>query len=161
MDNGTASRMRGPVAVSSPLNVSTIVARFAQLKQLTDRAKRLGELNQALLACIPSELVAHVQLATVRDDCVVIQAEGSTWAGQLRFKTPQILEKLKTHPEFREIRSIRVRNAPRLNPPPARPRAIMTDAGTLALRQQAHATTDERLRAALLRLARHGKGASE
>ena len=143
--------------MSTPLAVSTIVARFTQLKQLTDRANRLGELNRTLLACIPTELAAHVRLATVRDGCLVVQADGSTWAGQLRFKAPQILEKLQSLAEFRDIRSVRVRNAATISPPAVQPRAVMSGAGANALRRQAEETSDARLRAALERLARHGE----
>lgn len=144
--------------MSTPLSVFDIVSRFSQLKQLTDKAKRLRELNTSLMACIPPSLVQHVQLATVRDGCLVLQAEGSTWAAQLRFKTPEILEKLKSHPEFHEVRSVRVRNVTSPRPKTVTPpRRHMTQAAAAALRQEAECTTDSKLRAALERLARHAR----
>ena len=143
--------------MSTPLSVFDIVARFSQLKQLTDKANRLREMNQSLLACVPAMLVEHVRLATVRDGCLVLQAEGSAWAAQLRFKTPEILEKIQSNPDFREVRSVRVRNVtdpkPRYLPPP---HMHMSNAAAEALRAQASYTSDAALRAALERLARHG-----
>ena len=144
--------------MSAPLPILTIVTRFTQLKQLTDRATRLGELNCTLLACLPAALAPHVQLATVRDGCLVLHAEGSTWAAQLRFKAPQILEKLRALPDFSSVQSVRVRNVAKGNQSrvPVR-RALMSQVGADALRLQATCTDDDRLRAALERLAQHGR----
>ena len=144
--------------MSTPQSVSDIVARFSQLKQLTDRARRLGELNDRLLGCVPEGLARHVRLATVRDGCLVLQAEGSTWAAQLRFKTPEILERLKACPEFGEVKSVRVRNVvePR-EKTRATPRRQMSRAAGTALEAEAAHTEDPRLRAALARLARHAR----
>lgn len=145
--------------MSTPLSVFDIVARFSQLKQLTDKANRLREMNHSLLACVPAALVEHVRLATVRDGCLVLQAEGSTWAAQLRFKTPEILEKIQSNPDFREVRSVRVRNV--TDPKPRerlRAHMQMSNAAADALREEASHTSDAALRAALERLARHGVG---
>ncbi len=142
--------------MSTPRSVFDIVSRFSQLKQLTDRAHRLRDLNQSLLSCVPLSLVEHVQLATIRDGCLTLQAEGSAWAAQLRFKTPEILEKLQKHPEFGEIRSVRVRNVvaprPKLVPPQRR---HMSQVAAEVLRNEARCTGDAKIRAALERLARH------
>ena len=144
--------------MSTPLSVFDIVARFSQLKQLTDKAHRLRELNESLMSCVPPSLVQHVRLATVRDGCLVLQAEGSTWAAQLRFKTPEILEKLQAHPEFREVRSVRVRNVVEPRPKTVAPqRRHMSREAAATLRHEAQCTTDGKLRAALERLARHGR----
>lgn len=144
--------------MSTPLSVFAIVSRFSQLKQLTDKANRLRELNASLMSCVPASLAQYVRLATVRDGCLVLQAEGSTWAAQLRFKTPEILEKLQAHPEFREVRSVRVRNVTEPRPKSVTPaRRHMTHAAAAALRQEAQCTSDGKLRAALERLARHAR----
>ena len=143
--------------MSAPLSVFDIVSRFSQLKQLTERANRLRDLNQSLMSCVPPSLVQHVRLATVRDGCLVLQAEGSAWAAQLRFKTPEILEKLQAHPEFRDVRSVRVRNVVDPRPKLVKPeRRHMSHAAAAALHKQAQCTTDAKIRAALERLARHG-----
>ena len=143
--------------MSTPLSVFDIVARFSQLKQLTERANRLRDLNQSLMSCVPPSLAPHVRLATVRDGCLVLQAEGSTWAAQLRFKTPEILEKLQAHPEFRDVRSVRVRNVADPRPKTVTPvRRHMSRAAAATLHREAQCTTDTKIRAALERLARHG-----
>ena len=156
MSSGYASHKVRPVVVSTPRSVFDIVSRFSQLKQLTDRAHRLRDLNQSLLSCVPPPLVEHVQLATIRDGCLILQAEGSAWAAQLRFKTPEILEKLQAHPEFGEVRSVRVRNVvasrPKLMPPQRR---HMSQVAAEVLRNEARCTGDAKIRAALERLARH------
>lgn len=116
-------------------------------------------MNDRLLACVPEGLRRHVRLATVRDGCLVLQAEGSTWAGQLRFKTPEILAHLRALPEFGEVKSVRVRNVvePRDKPLTATPRHMSQAAGE-TLDAAAACTEDPRLSAALARLARHARG---
>lgn len=143
--------------MSTPRSVFDIVSRFSQLKQLTDRANRLKDLNESLLSCVPAPLVEHVRLATIRDGCLVLHAEGSAWAAQLRFKTPEILEKLQAHPEFGTVRSVRVRNVvePRPKLVPAQ-RRHMSQATAEVLRNEARCSGDAQIRAALERLARHG-----
>lgn len=115
-------------------------------------------MNDRLLGCVPEGLRRHVRLATVRDGCLVLQAEGSTWAGQLRFKTPEILAHLRGLPEFAEVKSVRVRNVvePREKLPVAASRHMSPSAGE-ALDAAAACTEDPRLRAALARLARHAR----
>lgn len=157
MGNGYGSHEIRPAAVSAPRSVSDIVSRFSQLKQLIDRAHQLRDLNRSLLSCVPQTLVEHVQLATIRDGCLLLHAEGSAWAAQLRFKTPEILEKLQTHAEFGEVRSVRVRNVvqprPKLVPTQRR---RMSQATAEVLRNEARCSGDATIRAALERLARHG-----
>ena len=156
MGSGYASHEIRPAAVSTPRSVFDIVSRFSQLKQLTDRANRLRDLNQSLLSCVPVPLVEHVRLATIRDGCLVLQAQGSAWAAQLRFKTPEILEKLQAHPEFGEVRSVRVRNVVEPNPKVVpRERRHMSQITAEVLRNEARCTVDVKIRAALERLARH------
>ena len=76
----------------------------------------------------------------------------------MRFKTPEILSRLRSLPEFAEVKSVRVRNVvdPREKLPAAAPRHMSQSAGE-ALDAAAACTEDPRLRAALARLARHAR----
>jgi hypothetical protein len=147
--------------VSTPLSVSAIVSRFAGLKQLTERAQRLRELDRVLVSHLPLSLAAHVRLATVRDGCVVVHADGSTWAAELRFKTPDILANLRQHPDFQDIVSLRVRNI--AHHTAATETAVcahrtLSSRAADALAAQARTTLDHRLAAALEKLSRRRGG---
>ena len=88
-----------------PPTVSLIVARFDRLKQLRDQADRLRELNDRLQTHVSAPLSSHIRLATIRDGCMVIHADSSSWAAQLRYKTPELLATLADDPEFEPIRT--------------------------------------------------------
>jgi hypothetical protein len=146
--------------MDSPLGFGRIVTRFAHLRQLTDQANRLRQLDVELRAAIPSPLDAHAHLATMHDGCVVLQADSPAWATQLRYKTPEILANLQRNPAFASIRSIRIRNALTAvepSPPPPLPRALGPAAAD-ALRAQAESSADPALREVLLRLAGRATG---
>ena len=143
-----------------PLGFGRIVTRFAHLRQLTDQANRLSELDRAMRNVLPANLATHVRLATINDGCLVLQAESPAWATQLRYKTPEILANLRRNPDFSAIRSIRIRNALGAAEPPPRVSAArrLGHAAAGALRAQAASTDDAALREVLLRLAGRGAG---
>ena len=115
---------------------------------------RLRELDQLLRKHIPSALAEHVELAAVRDGCLVLQADGSAWSAQLRFKAPEILALLHADAEFAGIRSIRVRNVKKASARAEDPtRLSLGRSSAQALESQAACTSDAALRDVLLRLA--------
>lgn len=144
--------------MSSPLGFFRIVTRFGHLRQLTEKARRLAELDDSLRAALPPAVAPHVRLATVSDGCLVLQASSPVWAAQLRFKTPEILANLRRNPAFADVRSIRVRNDLSAAAPAGNPtvQMHMSRESAAALRAQANCTSDPALRAALERLARRG-----
>lgn len=122
---------------------------------MTSQAARLAELSERVTACLPPRLAAHVRLANIRDGCLVLQADSSAWATQVRYKAPEILAALGGEPEFAGVRSIRVRNAPRdYEPPAATRRATLSASSAASIDAQADTITDPALRAALHRLTR-------
>jgi len=135
------------------------VATFGHLRQLTDKANRLRGQAGRVAAALPEALRAHVQLATITDGCLVLKAASAAWATQARFKTPEILARLREQPEFAGLRSIRIRTD--LDPPaaeaPSPGLAAPGSAARDALLAQAADTSDPRLRAALERLARRAR----
>ena len=58
-----------------PPAIATIVTRFSRLKQLKDQADHIAALDRRLKTCLSGPLAAHVRLATVRDGCLVMQAD--------------------------------------------------------------------------------------
>lgn len=142
--------------MKTPAPFGRIVARFGHLKQLTAQAARLDKLDRLLKAGLPPSLQDHTRLAAIRDGCLVLHVDSAAWATQLRYRTPEILAQLPAEPEFDEVRSIRIRTRPAehrdaTHTAPARP---LSQASVDAVLAQADCTDDERLREALLRLAR-------
>ena len=136
-----------------PPKVSHIVTRFGRLKQLKDETDRLREFDARLKFHVHEPLSGHMKLATIRDGCLVIQADSPTWAARLRFKTPEILASLADDGEFPPIRSIRIRSMTEEEPPPpAAKRPSISPDSARALAAQAAFIEDDEVRGALLRL---------
>ena len=137
-----------------PRTVSHIVTRFEQLKQLKDQTDRLRALDDQLKCHVQEPISQHMTLATIRDGCLVIQADSPTWAARLRFKTPEILASLADDGLFPPIRSIRIRSMTEEQPssPPSRRPRISPDSAA-ELEAQASSIQDDGIRNALLRLA--------
>ena len=143
--------------MNSPARLGRIVTRLTQLKQLTAQAERLEALDRLFGRDLSAALRAHVRLAAVRDGCLVVHADSAAWATQLRYRTPEIIASLPAEPEFAGVRSLRVPNrAPAAAPPPMPARARMSLDAAAAIEAQAEHVADERLRAALRRLAQRG-----
>ena len=141
-----------------PRRISLIVTKFDRLKQLCDQAVRLGELDNRLKMHVPAPLSKHIRLATIRDGLMVVHADSSAWAAQLRFKTPELLEQLADDPVFEPIRSIRIRSVSETAPQaPIRRRPSISSESAAALEAQASSIEDSAVRDALMRLARRAK----
>lgn len=141
-----------------PPAIATIVTRFSRLKQLKDQADHIAALDRRLKTCLSGPLAAHVRLATVRDGCLVMQADSPAWASELRFRTPEILAAVGEQSGFEAIRSLRIRT--RTDPEPAErvpEKARLSEDAAATLRAHASSIEDPDVRAALLKIARHGK----
>ncbi|MCZ6771320.1 MAG: DUF721 domain-containing protein [Proteobacteria bacterium] len=141
-----------------PPSISLIVTKYDHLKQLRDQAVRLDELDDRLKMHVPTPLSKHIRLATIRDGLMVVHADSSAWAAQLRFKTPEILEQLTHDPLFEPIRSIRIRSVSETAPQaPIRSRPSISSKTAAALKAQASSIADSAVRDALMRLAMRAK----
>lgn len=49
----------------------------------------------------------YCQIANIQSSCLILEANNSAWATQLRYQTPELLALLKTHKDFSEIQSLR------------------------------------------------------
>lgn len=137
-----------------PPRVSHIVTRFGLLKQLKDQTDRLTALDDRLKGHVEAPLSKHMTLATIRDNCLVIQADSPTWAARLRYKTPEILASLADDGIFPAVHSIRIRSMTADQPPsPPSARPYMSPDSAAELKAQASSIEDEGLRTAILRLA--------
>lgn len=143
-----------------PERIGHIVTRFSTLRQLSAQAEQLERLNQKVMSCLPPGLAGHVRVANLRDDCLVIQAESSAWASQIRYRAPEILQALNQLPAFASVQSIRVRNRATPLQPAAAPiqRRRMSTHAASGIAAQADATDDPSLRDALRKLSRRGEG---
>ena len=101
-------KRRDPVSVNQLLDNS-------RLSQLLNQAKFISQANEYLHAILPEQLIAHCQIANIRDQTLVIYTPNSAIATQLHLQQHRILEAMQSHPEFSCIlrTHIQVKAAPR------------------------------------------------
>lgn len=82
-----------------------------EVKQLTENARNLDELNHILEQFMPEKLVQFCHLKSYVNGALTLEAISGAAATQLRFLQPQLASKLKTHPKFSALQSINVKVA--------------------------------------------------
>jgi hypothetical protein len=102
-------------------------------------------------------LAAHARPLRYDGGRLVLAVTAPVWASRIRHEHGALLARLRQHAFFRDLAAIQVRLAsaggPRRPPPPAPPRRPSNEARAL-VEEIAGAVKDEKLRAALRRLAR-------
>jgi hypothetical protein len=114
-------------------------------------------LDERVKKLLAPPLDQHARVASLRDQVLVIQADSPAWAARIRYLVPELLGQLDASTgQFPRIQSIRVRVAvepcAQAREPAHRPPVSVQAA--VELRRQAETVSDDRLRDALLRLAR-------
>lgn len=127
-----------------------------RLSGVIAHSDRLIRLNRLLRAYLPPHLREHARIVVITPEVWIIQTESSAWATRLRYLLPALQQQLSAElkqpvPEFK------LRIEPPREPPPAEPprRLTLTEQNARVLEGAAQNLSDERLGAALRRLARH------
>ena len=142
---------------STPHSLTEILtAPAAGLRPVLSRAHWLAQLERQLPTLLPQPLADHCRAALDPDGALVLFADSPAWTTALRLQLPALKRALPANAAL----SLRIRTLPQNPtppPPPARP-AHMSPAAAEALTELAAHTEDEKLGAALRRLAsRAGK----
>lgn len=58
------------------------------------KAQRLIQLNQKWRQQMDADLVAHVRIANIKDDCLVLEVNNSAWASRLHYQSSELLQHL-------------------------------------------------------------------
>jgi len=127
---------------------------------IAQRVAALHLVDDALRACLPAECCAHCHAAGLTDGVLHLVADSPAWRARLHFYSRRIISHFSRlgKPRVESIR-IRVGYAARAGAPAREmgpPRSIPPDTAR-ALRSLADEVTDEDLRAALERVARHAR----
>ncbi len=151
-----APEHRGPVGIGAI--VKTAVKTAAVFPEL----KGLKRLDAVIRAALPDDLRPHYRIGQCAGGSLTLFADSPVWAARLRYFAPTLLERLAGRPGAPALQTIRVRvlasdpmaslsMSPRIERAPPISRTVAE-----YLSQAAGSFRDERLRAALFRLAKHG-----
>jgi hypothetical protein len=128
------------------------------LPRLLEQRRLLAELHRVLCGALPPPLDSHCQVLNLRHQCLVLAVDSPLWASRLRYLTRTLLQHL-SQVESVTVRTIQIKIRPEPGPKkkkPIRNSRLSADNARL-LQQTANTLGDERLRAALLRVASHGE----
>lgn len=142
---------RKPVSVGK-LFTGGALSRFLERRQL------LAELERLLSRNLPPPLDIHCKVLNLRGDCLILAVDNPLWASRLRFQTRTLLQQLAPV-ESVTVRTIQIKVLPQAVPRQKKTRRNkpLSAANAQLVRQTASSLKDERLRAALLRVASRGE----
>jgi hypothetical protein len=137
-----------------PLAIRDLLSRRSvRLLQLHQHASELARLRQALQQVLPTPLRDHFMVAAFDQHTLVLITDGTAWAARLRYQIPGLRAVAREHCGLPGLKSIRIRVAvPDSRPRSVRRRLRLSPRAAESLRRSAESTTDDALRASLLRL---------
>ncbi|MCQ0165904.1 DUF721 domain-containing protein [Pseudomonas sp. S12(2018)] len=143
-----------------PARAPAVLLREARpLKALFSQAQRLAQLQRLVESQLQPAAREHCHVASWREGTLLLIVTDGHWATRLRYQQKRLLRQLQMMEAFSSLTRINFRVQPMAGVAPAagHPMDISTRSA-----QNIHATaegiTDPKLKAALERLARHGKG---
>lgn len=129
----------------------------SSLAIIAQKIKQLSLLNQ-LWQMETEELALHTRIANFRNDILIIETESSAWATRLRYAIPELLKKLKVHPELKTLRNIQWYiqpiNSAAIKTTAKKPISLSSQDAQL-LQDTADCTENEKLKTALQNLAKN------
>ena len=82
------------------------------LDELISKANRLKHFNSLLAMHLEMEIAKHCQVAKFEDNCLFVLTDNGSWATQLRFHIPDLMVKLRKHPELAGLGGIICKTRP-------------------------------------------------
>ncbi|MFN7519557.1 MAG: DciA family protein [Lysobacteraceae bacterium] len=153
------STTSAPAGAPAPPRPATRVVAEGELGALVDRARWLDAADQRFRRHLPPALAAHVRLANIDGDRVVLVVPTPAWRARLRLDTASLLD--AAHAAGLEARVVTVKVVPPSVPLPERPGAPLSAGARATLETAAQSVADPELRAQLLRLAASGRRSPE
>ena len=145
---------------SSARHVSTHMRQPGVLMHLVEQTDKLVRLHRIMRAYLPPHLQDHARLAAADENAWVIKTESSAWATRLRYALPSLRQQLAAHLK-RELPPFKLKVEPITDSVPKEPRRLtLTEHSASVIEGAADSVNDERLGAALMRLAAHARKAS-
>lgn len=148
---------------SSLASVSDCLRRpKGRLAQLVAQTDRLATINRAFRAYLPPHLHDHAKIVSLSAQHWVIQTHSSAWATRLRYVLPQLQQQLSEHFGYTiPVLKLRVQPAPQEPAPVPQRRMQMTEKSAALLAGTAQGIADQRLGAALRRLAENASSRAQ
>jgi hypothetical protein len=94
------------------MNITTslkqiVTDKASPLEKLIKQSNQLGLLTQLMQNKLANELSQHCQVAKYSKKILVLAVDNASWATQIRYHAPDLIESLKTLPEFNKLTAIK------------------------------------------------------
>ena len=140
---------------NKPERISAVCTKNSRLKQLSQRAQELNQLNYILQQVMPPQFSAHCHLANIHDQTVIIHTDNASYASLLRFQANTLCQALSEHlPHSVSKLNVKVKLPITLKQTDNLPSISLPDDAADALTQTADAMEDGALKTALKNLAK-------
>ena len=141
----------------TPRSIKYLLGKH-KIARILDKTVVLRQLNHVLSMCLEPNIQAHCQAANWRDGELILQVTNSALATTMRYQIPELSKSLRTHPEFKQLKKIRIRVSkptPKANEKPTypKPTPINTKNREL-LKETAKHLSDPELKKAINNLAK-------
>ena len=146
-----------------PARASAALIREAKpLKALFGEAQRLARLQQLVESQLQPAAREHCHVAAWREQCLLLIVTDGHWATRLRYQQKRLQRQLQAFEEFATLTKIlfKVQPPTTQRTPQSAVRQLSSSAAE-SLHETAEGIRDPRLKAALERLAGHGKAHPE
>ena len=87
------------------------------LGPLFAKVNQLSQFNRIMALYLDTALAQHCQVASYELNHLLVITDLAIWATQFRFQTPDLLEKLRQHDEFRGLKNIQCKISPARHEP--------------------------------------------
>ncbi len=147
-----------PLPAKAP---AALLREARPLQALFQQAQRLDKLQQLLESQLQPAAREHCHIATWMNGNLLLIISDGHWATRLRYQQRRLLRELQALPEFAGLQRLQFKVRPPATPPPRAGRQLsLSKAAAETIQASAEAILDPKLRAAMERLASHGKSAS-
>lgn len=139
-------------------NSAEILHQQPALRQVIAHAKQLELLQPILQSCLSAAAASYCHLANYSNGRLVIIVDNAHWLTRLRYQQQQLIDRLRAHSQFAGLQRIQFRVRPTTVAQDGRQpqdRATISSAAKDCINSCAEVIEDEKLRAALLRLAQN------
>lgn len=138
--------------------LSYFLASESTLATIFHKLESLKVLNQLWQKKMDADLAKHSFIANQRDDVLIIEVDNAAFATRLRYNIPEIILQLREEKEFLFLKKIEWYICPSLALSPRRKKEkrklFLSDSVIRLLNNTAENMANEKLRKALLKLAR-------
>ena len=143
---------------TKPEKLNSIYTKNNLLGSLSQRSKKLAELNIILQQLMPPQFAAHCSLSNINENTLIIHADNANYASLLRFQSDLLCKGLSKHlPQI--ITKIEIKVRPKLTPfgTDSPSKVVLSNCAATTLLQSAEHFEDGALKVALEKLAQRQK----